>query len=36
MAVCPGDDVVILGALNTVDADDSEGGWPSLSDTAVS
>lgn len=33
---CPGDDVTMLGAGSTADAEKSEGGWLSLSDTAVS
>lgn len=35
-AMCPGDDVPMLGAVSTVEAEKSEGGWLSLSDTAVS
>ena len=35
-AGCPGDDVPMLGAVSTVEAEKSEGGWLSLSDTAVS
>lgn len=34
--VCPGDDVPMLGAVSIVEPENSEGGWLSLSDTAVS
>lgn len=36
MIVCPGDDVVTLDELSTVDPEKREGGWLSLSDTAIS